>query len=96
VNHRATSGWLDLYNDTWRLGFETARMMDLRTRTISAGGPAALTEATLMVAEKWHAAAELQLSLLAHSPDLSPLSASQKTVSFYRRKVARNRARLRK
>ena len=89
-----TTAWLRVGLDSWNLGLAAARVVELRTARIAAGGPAAGMEALLMMTEKWQAAVELQADLLARGPGASPLTTSRRAVTHYRRKVAANARRL--
>ncbi|WP_425229248.1 hypothetical protein [Sphingomonas sp.] len=80
--------------DAWMLGAEASTVMALRMTKLALGGDPGGREATLMVAEKIKAAAELQASLFADGMSLTPLSGTQKALRHYRAKVAANRRRL--
>ena len=43
--------WMKLTMDTWALGIEASSVIGLRTLKMAAGGPAAQTEAALMINE---------------------------------------------
>jgi hypothetical protein len=69
------------------LGIEANEVVGLRMMKITSGGPAALSEMHLMIAEKMDAAAEASTSLICgHSP--------MAVVARYREHVANNRLRL--
>ncbi len=87
--------WLKIGVDAWTLGWQAAGVVGLRTARMARGGPAAGTEAWLMLSEKWQAAAELQADLLTGGPAASPAAATRRTLAHYRRKVAANHRRLR-
>lgn len=89
------TAWLRLGVDAWSLGLQAAQVIGLRTARIAGGGPAAGLEAWLMLSEKWQAAAELQADLLTRGPNSTPLAATRRAMSHYRRKVAANDRRLR-
>jgi hypothetical protein len=69
------------------LGIEANEVVSLRIMKITSGGPAAMSEVQLMIAEKMAAAAEAGTSLICgHSP--------MAVVARYREHVANNRQRL--
>ena len=69
------------------LGIEANEVVGLRMMKIASGGPAALSEIQLMIAEKMSAATEASTSLICgHSPIA--------VVARYREHVANNRRRL--
>ncbi len=69
------------------LGIEANEVVGLRMMKIASGGPAALSEMHLMIAEKMGAAAEASTSLICgHSP--------MAVVARFREHVANNRRRL--
>jgi hypothetical protein len=77
---------LALLHFIW-LGFEANEVVGLRMVKITSGGPAAISEIQLMIAEKMDAAAEASTSLICgHSP--------MAVVARYREHVANNRQRL--
>lgn len=86
--------WLKAGMDAWSLGAEASMVIGMRMAKVAAGGPAAAKEADLMVSEKLHAAWELQTQLLTAPFGMTPLGATRKTLSHYRRKVGANRRRL--
>ena len=88
------TAWLRIGVDAWSLGWQAAHVMGLRTARIAGGGPAAGLEAWLMLTEKWQAAAELQADLMARGPNSTPVSATRRALSHYKRKVAANDRRL--
>jgi hypothetical protein len=91
---RSLNPWMTIATDAWLLGLEASTVMTLRTMKLAAGGPAAQTEATRMVAEKAQALAELQMKAATGALGTSPKAAAKKTLSHYRRKVRANRRRL--
>jgi hypothetical protein len=90
-----STAWLRIGIDAWSLGWQAARVVGLRTARIAEGGPAAGLETWLMLSEKWQAAAEIQADLLARGPSVSPVAATRRTLTHYKRKVAANDRRLR-
>jgi hypothetical protein len=86
--------WLKAGIDAWTLGAEASMVIGLRMAKVATGGSAAATEADLMVSEKVQAAWELQTQLLTAPLGMTPLGATRKTISHYRRKVGANRRRL--
>jgi hypothetical protein len=69
------------------LGIEANEVVGLRMMKITSGGPAAISEIQLMIAEKMGAAAEASTSLICgHSP--------MAVVARFREHVANNRRRL--
>jgi hypothetical protein len=69
------------------LGIEANEVVGLRMMKITSGGPAAISEIQLMIAEKMDAAAEASTSLICGQ---SPMA----VVARYREHVANNRQRL--
>jgi hypothetical protein len=69
------------------LGIEANEVVGLRLMKITSGGPAAISEIQLMIAEKMDAAAEASTSLICGQ---SPMA----VVARYREHVANNRQRL--
>ena len=47
-----TNPWMKLTMDTWSLGLEASSVIGLRALKMAVGGPAAQTEAALMIHEK--------------------------------------------
>ena len=89
------AAWLKLGIDTWSLGWQAARVMGLRTTRLAEGGPAAGMEAWLMLLEKWQTAVEVQSELLVRGPGSTPVIATRRALTHYRRKIAANDRRLR-
>jgi hypothetical protein len=69
------------------LGIEANEVVGLRMIKITSGGPAALSEMHLMIAEKMEAAAEASTSLICGQTPMV-------VVARYREHVANNRLRL--
>ncbi|MDH7639711.1 hypothetical protein [Sphingomonas oryzagri] len=86
--------WLKAGMDAWTLGAEASMVIGLRMAKVATGDSAAAKEADLMVSEKVQAAWELQTQLLTAPLGMTPLGATRKTISHYRRKVGANRRRL--
>lgn len=88
--------WMKLTMDAWSLGIEASSVIGLRTLKIAAGGPAAQTEAALMINEKIASTLDLQMRAMTGGLGITPHGAVAKTVAHYRRKVRANRRRLSK
>lgn len=88
--------WFDAGLDAWALGGEAATVMALRTARIAMGGSEAMTETSLMVAEKMQAGFELQIAAMTGRLGTAPAGATRKAIGLYRRKVRANRRRLAK
>lgn len=88
--------WMKLTMDAWSLGIEASSVIGLRTLKIAAGGPAAQTEAALMINEKIASTLDLQMRAMTGGLGVTPHGAAAKTVAHYRRKVRANRRRLSK
>jgi hypothetical protein len=69
------------------LGIEVNEVVGLRMMKITSGGPAAMSEVQLMIAEKMDAAAEASTSLICGQTPMV-------VVARYREHVANNRRRL--
>jgi hypothetical protein len=88
--------WMKLTMDAWSLGIEASSVIGLRTLKMAAGGPAAQTEAALMINEKIASTLDLQLRAMTGGLGITPHAAASKTLAHYRRKVRANRRRLSK
>jgi hypothetical protein len=89
------NGWFTLSMQMMKLGMESQMIILQRLSRLQAGGPMAQREAARMVTEKTTAAATEAFAMsLALASGTSPLSALEKTVKSYRKKVAANRRRL--
>jgi hypothetical protein len=86
--------WMRAGFAAWSLSVEAATVITLRTMKIAAGGPAAEREIYRMITEKIEAGIDLQKKALTGGLGLTPESATNKTLSHYRRKVRANRRRL--
>ena len=86
--------WFDIGIDAWSLGAESSAVIALRLLRIAAGGAAGDAETRLMVSEKLAAGLELQVKALHGDLGFSPVGATARTLSHYRRKVRANRRRL--
>jgi hypothetical protein len=80
--------------DAARLAAEIPAVIALRLAKLSLGGPAAATEAALMVNEKLHAAATAGLMAAAAFGRGQADGDAAAILRLYRRKVAANRRRL--
>lgn len=78
----------------WSLGIESSTVIMLRTMRIAAGGAAAQREAEKMVGEKIEAALDLHTKAMTGALGIRPETATNRTLSHYRRKVRANRRRL--
>lgn len=88
--------WMKLTMDAWSLGVEASSVIGLRTLKMAAGGPAAQTEAALMIHEKIASTLDLQMRAMTGGLGMTPHRAASRTVAHYRRKVRANRRRLSK
>ena len=87
--------WFDLSMSMMKLGFDAQQVIALRTVKLMAGGPAADTEANLMVAEKMQAAADAGLTMtVGLMSGRSQADIAREVVGAYRRKTSANRRRL--
>ncbi len=88
--------WFHTASAAWSLAMEASSVIALRTMKAAAGGRAAELEAGRMISEKIEAAVDLQTMVLTGRLGHSPISAANKTLALYRRKVRANRRRLTK
>ncbi|WP_213980674.1 hypothetical protein [Sphingomonas sp. dw_22] len=88
------AGWAGAGLDAWALGMEASTVIGLRLAKMAMGGPAARSEAWLMLSEKMQAATELQTALVTGQLGATPLAGTRKVLRHYRRKVKANRRRL--
>ena len=93
---RARSSWLAIWADACSLGFEASSVIGLRAMKLAIGGKGAATEAQRMVSEKIEASLALQAKALSGGLGTTALSAAEKMLDHYRRKVRANRTRLAK
>lgn len=91
-----TNPWIKLTMDTWSLGMEASSVIGLRALKMAAGGPAAQTEAALMLNEKIASTLALQMRAATGGLGTTPHGAASRTVAHYRRKVRANQRRLSK
>ena len=87
-------GWTNASLDAWALSMEASTVIGLRVAKMAIGGPAAGSEAFLMLSEKMQSAMELQSALVTGRLGATPLAGTQKVLRHYRRKVKANRKRL--
>jgi len=87
-------GWTNAGLDAWALSMEASAVIGLRVAKMAVGGPAAGSEAFLMLSEKMQSAMELQSALVTGRLGSTPLAGTQKVLRHYRRKVKANRKRL--
>lgn len=80
--------------DAWALGWEASMVIGLRMAKLAGGGPAASSEAQLMVSEKIGAAIELASAAALGTLGTTFAAVQQKSVSHYLRAVRANRRRL--
>jgi hypothetical protein len=85
---------MSLALDSWSLGVESCAVVGLRLAKLGTLDVAAGAEAQLMVAEKLHAIAELQMMAMTGTLGTTAHGAARKSVAHYRKAVARNRRRL--
>jgi hypothetical protein len=88
--------WMRVGWSAWSLGIEASSVIALRMMKMAAGGPAADSEARLMVSEKVATAMSLQAKALTGGLGPAGPGAAQKALAQYRRKVRANRRRLSK
>ena len=86
--------WAGAGMDAWALGIEASAVIGLRVAKLAVGGPAAGSEAYLMLSEKMLSALELQSALMTGRLGTNPLAGTHKVLKHYRRKVKANRKRL--
>ena len=96
MKRRSSNPWMSIGFDAWRLGFEAATVVGLRTMAIARGGPAGEAEAQRMLAEKVDAGLALSGLAMTGRLGLTPASASARTLAHLQRKVSANRRRLSK
>ena len=96
MTRRRVNPWISVGFDAWRLGFESATVIGLRTLAIARGGPAGEAEARRMVDEKLDAGLALGGLAMTGRLGLTPASASARTLAHLQRKVSANRRRLTK
>ena len=89
-----SNAWFNLGWDVWSLGFEASQVIAMRTGKIAMGGDPGGHETRLMVAEKIAASFELQAAMMTGSLGTTPVGATRKVLSHYRRKVRANQRRL--
>jgi len=88
--------WLGLAYDAARLGVEAQFVIAARMMRINAGGPAARAEVLRMVGEKALALFEAQMAIAAGgASSRKRRGAAKKVLGVYRKRVRRNRRRLR-
>lgn len=78
----------------WRLWFDSAQVIGLRTMRLMHGGARAQHEATRMVAEKWQAAADLAFKEMTGRGGSTPEAATRTAIRHYRSRVSANKRRL--
>ena len=88
--------WIGIGFDAWRLSWEAAAVIGLRTFKIAQGGERARAEADLMVQEKLAAGLALQTRAMSGGLGATPAAVSARTLAHYQRKVSANRRRLAK
>lgn len=86
--------WMTTAFSWWQLAAEANAVIMLRLTRFAIAGPFAHEEARRMVTEKVEAVAELQMRLLTGGLGRSTRTASNRTISHYRRKISANRKRL--
>jgi hypothetical protein len=86
--------WIRAGFAAWSLSIEASTVIALRTMKIAAGGAAAEREVRQMIDEKIEAGLDLQTKAMTGGLGFTPESATNKTLSHYRRKVRANRRRL--
>ena len=86
--------WLDIGMEAWTLSVDAASVIGLRTMKMAMGGPAAETEARLMVTEKIGSAVDLQTSLMTGGLGFTLHGVSKKALKHYAGKVGANKRRL--
>lgn len=94
VKVTARNSWLQIWVDTWTLGFEASSVIGLRAVRMAGGGAAATIEAHRMVSEKIEASLALQGKALNGGLGITALSAAANTLEHYREKVRANQTRL--
>ena len=88
--------WLGLAYDAARLGMEAQVVIAARMMRINAGGAAARAEIMRMVGEKAVALFEAQMAIAAAgASSRKRRNAAKKVLGIYRKRVRRNRRRLR-
>ena len=86
-----------MFFDLSRLAFESNMVIGLRMMTLAAGGPRAISEASLMTSEKLQAASSVMIDgAFALASGKSMESVGKSTVAHYRKKVLANHRRLSK
>jgi hypothetical protein len=90
----ARNPWMRASFAAWSLTIEASTVIMLRTIKIASGGPGAEEEVRQMVNEKIEAGLDLQTKAMTGGLGFTPESATNKTLSHYRRKVRANRRRL--
>lgn len=86
--------WIGIGFDAWRMTFEAASVIGLRTLKIAAGGAAAEAEARRMIPEKIDAGLALQALALSGGLGLTAARSTAKALALYRRRVHANYRRL--
>jgi hypothetical protein len=94
LSRREFKSWPEITLDAWLLGAEASMVVGLRSVRLLRGGPAACSEARLMVSEKVASSVELAGALAAGELGSSPKSVIGGTVSHYLKGVRANRKRL--
>jgi hypothetical protein len=96
MNMISRNPWMRAGFAAWSLGIEASTVIMLRTMKIASGGAAAEREIYQMITEKIEAGIDLQTKAMTGELGFTPESATNKTLSHYRRKVRANRRRLTK
>lgn len=86
--------WARASYDARLLGVEASAVIGLRVAKFASGGDLEGVESRLMVTEKLHSLAKMQLAALRGELGATPLASTETVIRHYRAEVSENRQRL--